>query len=236
MSKIPDEIPPERAADYLLAEGFQRAGEQRAAEMRAGGRRWRRPPAVRRGVVAAFVVLLIGGGAATATKVFVFDDAPTSSDPRPPRVLRHAPADRSLGDTRAADPVERIPWGLRVYKSVGGQTCLLAGRVVQGRLGRVTDGRFHELPADAPGFCNGSDHHLMLTERSYGAADGDRTAIYGLADRFVLDLSLAVGGKVLDLPIADDGTFLLVFRGARALRGGRLHVRTARGEQTRRVG
>jgi hypothetical protein len=68
-----------------------------------------------------------------------------------------------------ADPDGGPPWGLRYWETDRKFACLQVGRVYDGKLGQITDGKvFHELPigaaADGLGGCfvlDGSDHAFV---------------------------------------------------------------------------
>ncbi|MDX6726485.1 MAG: hypothetical protein QOK49_1290 [Baekduia sp.] len=232
-------IPPEHEAARSLEESFRRLGEERAAEGRRE-RRARRGPRgwpVGRSVAVAAVGLLAASAVAAGTKVFVADEGPLKGDSRPGAAVQRAPGDRRLALAVARDPAEREPWGLRVYTSKQGRSCLLVGRIVGGRLGRLQSGRFAELPSDAAGSCGDlTRDHVMIVAQSYPLMAGGRTVLFGLADRTIqrLDL-LAADGTPRRVPIAADGTYALALSGADALRGMRLRIAGTRGVTTRRL-
>jgi hypothetical protein len=104
--------------------------------------------------VAAAAVLVTGAVAAGAALLPL--GSPVRGPDRadvPPR-LAPAPGSAVLTPIRVADPYGGDPWGLRVARSAGGGTCVAAGRVRDGRLGRIgADGQFHELPMVGTGSC-----------------------------------------------------------------------------------
>jgi hypothetical protein len=235
-------VPPERPAARALEESFRRLGDERVAALepepdRVPGRRRRRPRGATRTLVAALTLVLLVAVAATGTKVFLGDGGSVAPEPDLPTRYRQAPADRQLAAARAADPSERIPWGLRVYRGATGTTCAIAGRVVGDRLGDVRDGRFAEIPTGAPGLCGALEHeHVLVTRRRYpsAAVPGGRTVLYGVVDRTVRSLQIAGGRRAV--PIAADGTFIVVAGGVAAFRGERLVVRDATGRHVQPLG
>jgi hypothetical protein len=228
---------PEYKATRALEQSFRQLGKDRAVEMRTERRRHHRRLALR-AVATGVGVLVVGGGVAVGTKVFVQDDGSVGAGQRPPERVQRVPADRRLAEATAADPVERAPWGVRVYQSVQGTTCVVAGRVVGGRLGVLQSGRFKELASDAPGSCaNLIEDHLVATVRNYGAVSGGaRTVLFGVGDRTVQHVVIDRGGRSTDVPIAADGTFVLAFEGDHVLRSANLRVTSTAGTTVHRLG
>jgi hypothetical protein len=213
-------------------------GEERAAEMAASRRRHRRVGAVGPAVGAGLAFLVVGGGLAIGTKVFTADNGSVGAGPRPPERVQRAPGDRRLAQASVVDPTETSAhWGLRLYTSAQGKTCVLAGRVVAGRLGIVQSGKFTELRANAPGQCvDLSPSHLIATTRSYAARNGARSLFYGVGDRTVTALAVGRAGRFTNVPIAADGSFILVRPGVQAFRGMQLRVRRTGGTSVRQIG
>jgi hypothetical protein len=225
-------IPPENEAARSLEQSFRRLGELRARD----GRRKRGPAPVGRGMLIAVAVLLALSAVAAGTKVFVADGGSVSPEHRL-RDLRRSPADRHLAQASRPDPVERGRWGLRLYTNTTGDACVVVGRVIAGRLGLVQNGRFSELPATAPGVCTDLRHlHVLATVRWIGATSGGRTLLYGIADRTIRGLSVVANGASSPIPIAADGSFIMVLKGSNALRRAQLRVVGNDGTSVRAIG
>lgn len=225
---------PEYEATRALGEQFRLLGKERKQAMEAERKRERKR---RRWTVfgsTGLVILVAGGTGAVATKVFVGDGGTVAVDRSAPVAeLKRAPGDRRLAAAAAPDPKEDARWGLRLYTSVGGETCVVAGRVVGGRLGLLQNGQFAELPADAPGACGdltAGGEHVFGTWRTYGTVSGARTVLYGATDRTVTALAFGRPGKFTDIPIARDGTFIVVLPGVFALRGQQFRVSSGAGD------
>jgi hypothetical protein len=188
-------------------------------------------------LVATALLLLISAGAA-GTRVFVSDGGSVGSEPRPPSALERSPGDRRLAQARSADPVEGLPWGVRLYTSAAGQSCVVLGRLAKGHLGIVQGGRFSDLPSDAPGVCNDLERlHVLATIRSYGNVTGGRTVLYGVVDRTIRSLTMVTStAEARLIPIAADGTFITVLIGVNRLRHARLRVQGLRGSSERLLG
>jgi hypothetical protein len=226
---IPDG--PEWDATRELGEQLRAAGVQEKADMDGARRQRRRRRTAALGTT-GLVILVAGGTTAVGTKVFEGDGGSVSVDQQGPPELKRVPADRRLAAAQAADPAESAPWGLRLYTGVGSKTCVVVGRVVRGRLGVLQSARFTELPANAPGACGDltrSGDHVFATWRTYGAASGSRTILYGAADRTIQALSFGRDGNFASIPIARDGTFIVVLSGTDTLRGRELRVRSGNG-------
>lgn len=134
----------------------------------------------------------------------------------PPRTKVWRPVfDPLLAQAHARDPGGATVWGLRAFINAG-RRCVVLGRVEGGRVGRRADGRFEELSAGAPPACLRRGQDTMLLVRKYGSTTGRRTLVYGVAAR---DVRVAIGRRPpgRELPVADDGTFVLAVAGADAL-------------------
>jgi hypothetical protein len=229
----PDEEPPTRLTGAFgsLEDTFREAGARREAEReavagrsgarrspgRGFSRRWVGPVI---GALTAFGA--VGAGIAISTDVFTADGGSARPGPKPPVETRHAPGDAYRGNAVAVDPQRPgVRWGVGVYPSRDHrQTCIAAGRVRGEGLGVELDGRFTGLSRDVPGYCDNADHrHAIFTTRSYFKPTGDRTLLYGYADRTVKSIRLGPPGALKEMEIASDGTFIVVADGPNALRG-----------------
>lgn len=230
-------IPPEHTAAKSLENAFRVLGEERA-RARPGRRR---PFPSTRVALAAATSVLVAAGVATGTKVFTGEGDAVDSDPTGlTGRIQPSLGYRRLAEARATDPGDAEPWGLRMFTSAKGETCLTLGRVVGGRLGVLADGQFQELPARAGGMCAPLDaHHIVMAVRDYYAASRDRhrTVLYGAADRTVRTVDVvSTQGRTTPVPIAADGTFIVVRGGDRPFHLARLVVDGAGGRRVRPLG
>jgi hypothetical protein len=221
-------IPPDRRSTHELYEQFRAAGERKAKADRALRRRawFAHVPGPALGAVLAFLV--VGGGVAVGTKVFTADDdAPLKGEPRQSTSLQPAANDRRLAQAVVADPkVAGARWAMLVYPDGTGATCATAGRLIDGRVGRVVGGRFRAYPDHVSGAaCSDvSADHATVTERYYSIADERRTLLFGVVDRTVTGLSVEHEGTETPVAIAADGTYLAVGSGDGAFAGQRLKI------------
>jgi hypothetical protein len=233
-------IPSEHTAAKSLENAFRVLGEERARS-RPGRRR---PVAPARVVLATLTSVLVVGGVATATKVFTGDGDAVRSDDRGltgvEGRVKPALGYRQLAQARAPDPTEPQPWGLRLSKSANGFTCVTLGRVVGNRLGVLQDGQFNELPARSGGMCASLDgDHVVMAVRDYSAASPGRrrSVVYGAVDRTVRAIHvLSVQGATTPVPIAPDGSFLVVRGGQQPFHRARLVVDGSAGRRVRPLG
>jgi hypothetical protein len=208
-------------------------GERQSGTLRSPGRGFRRRwlgPVL--GAITGFGV--VGAGVAISTDVFTADGGSAHLDPKPPSETRHAPGDAYRGDAVAVDPQRpAVRWGVGVYPGRHDRrTCVIAGRVRGEGLGVEQDGRFTGLSRDVPGYCDYVDgRHTIFTTRSYFKAAGDRTLLYGYADRTVRSMRLGLPGALKELDIASDGTFIVVAEGPYALRGQQLLIAGTAGNE-----
>jgi len=125
----------------------------RAARAQAKLRRRRWSVTSARGLVIAFAALLVvaGGGIAANTLLFGADEHRT----QPVDIFGDAPepGTAKLLAVRTPDPDGGPAWGMRMYRTDLGRTCVQVGRVNAGELGVVgsdgafhDDGRFHRIP------------------------------------------------------------------------------------------
>ena len=233
-------IPPEHTAAKSLENAFRVLGEERARN-RPGRRR--AFPTIRV-VVAALTSVLVVGGVATGTKVFTGDGDAVRPDDRGLTGVegRVKPAldYRQLALARARDPTDPQPWGLRLFKSARGYTCVTLGRIVGGRLGVLRNGQFKELPARSGGMCASLDgDHVVMAVRDYYATSRGRhrNVVYGAVDRTVRTVHVvSAQGRTMPVPIAADGTFLVVRAGDRPFHLARLVIDGSGGRRVRPLG
>lgn len=231
MSKIPSE----HEAARSLEESFRRLGAQRADNGRT-----RRSNPVGRLLVVGVTFLLAATAVAAGTKVFVADGGSVGPEHTLRPDIRRSPADRRLSQARASDPSGGAPWGTRLYTNSQGNSCVVAGRVVRSQLGVLQSGRFTELPSSAPGVCNDlARGHVLVTIRNYGdpAVPGGRTVLYGIADRTIRSLEVVTSaGMRVPVPIAPDGTYMVVLARPSRLRLAHLDVVGEHGRSVRALG
>jgi hypothetical protein len=126
----------------------------RAARVQAKRRRRRWGRVSTRGLIVALAALLVvaGGSIAAGNLLFGADEHETqpAGSFGADTVL---PGSTKLLAVRTEDPDGGPPWGLRLYKTESGSTCVQVGRVNAGQLGIVgsdgafdDDGRFHRIP------------------------------------------------------------------------------------------
>jgi hypothetical protein len=231
MSKIPRE----HHAARDLEKAFRRIGEERAERLDTA----RRSRPFGRVLLGGLTVVALSAAAATGTKVFLADGGSLKPAPIVPERLKQAPSNRRLAQARTPDPAGPIPWGVRAYTGSKGDSCILVGRLVGVRLGLVQDGRFIEYPYRATGMCDDLPRkHVLATVRNYGDASirGGRSVLYGVTDRTIESLAVRTRTGLYRLPIAADGTFIMVFSGANRLRHAGLRITTARGTSFRGLG
>lgn len=208
MTRIPDE--------HEAARALQREFERLARE-RAPARAARR---VRGSLVVALGALLAATAVAVGASGLLEDDpAPTDPRPLPPSAERE-PADVRLAVVRVPDPAGGLPWGVRLYTSRLGTPCVFPGQLRGERLGAVRRGRFVPYPDRVGGACaSRPGQHLVVAMRRTAEPDVGRAILYGVADRTVSSIALESAGGSRRVPIAPDGVFLHVARGAGAFRG-----------------
>jgi hypothetical protein len=219
------DIPPERRSTNELYEQFRDAGERKARLDRKVRRRARlqQIPGPVLGAVLAF--LLVGGGVAIGPEVFTSDTGATLTGRGGSGEVRQAPADRRLARAAVTDPrVAGARWGLLIYQDTQGQTCAAPGRLVGGEVGIVQGGRFSAYAQSPPGAQCGrpTQSSLLAWVRYYRIAEQKRSLLYGVADRTVTDLRII--GASTPVPIAPDGSFLVVGVGDHAFHGSTLRV------------
>lgn len=235
-------IPPEHTAARALEDSFRALGQERKRARADVRQPWRQVSRrLPRAAVAALTGLMLVAVAATGTKVFVGDGGELPTDAAGVQArLAPAPAHRRLAQASARDPLDHRAWGVRTFQNARGETCLALGRVVGKRLGAVRIGQFKELPARTSGVCGPLDRqHLVMTSRVYfdSAIDGGRTVLYGIVDRSITKLGLrSASGRGTVVPIAPDGTFVVVRTDTAAFAHDRLVAEGSAGRQVRSFG
>jgi hypothetical protein len=196
MSRLPD-------LERLLLAAAERIDAQAstATPDRWRVRRWRR-----RGtpLLVGIVGLAVAGGAIAAATGFL-----DSGDPVPPAPKRQQPKPMNgtkgftLAGVRAPDPDGGPQWAIGTYEAVSAVTCVVVGRVQNGRLGVIgrdgvfgNDGRFHELApaAQSSSVCSGraKDGAFIILSSvppipASGYTGPPGTAIGGCRERVDLD-------------------------------------------------
>jgi hypothetical protein len=231
-------IPPEHTAARALEDSFRTLGEQRMHARRPRRRTSRYVPRV---AVVSLTTLMLVAVAATGTKVFLGDGGTIDADPAGLEGrVDPSPSYRQLALASAPDPVERQAWGLRLFKSANGDTCLTLGRVVGNRLGVVRQGQFQEFPTRTAGMCAPlEERHIVMATRDFtdSAIAGSRGVLFGMVDRTVTRLELrAANGSWSPLPVKADGTFVVVRPGWKAFRQTQLGVEGSTGNRTIALG
>jgi hypothetical protein len=216
-------IPEEHRAARDLYDSFAALGEQEAARRASasrGGwwRRWR----MRRAFGVVPVALLTLVAAAGAGRVLFDDDAVLPGDRGAPSETRRAERDAALAAVRAADPDGGLPWGIRLYTSANGGRCAIPGRVRGQALGVMRRGQFLPMAADDPGTCGSAGAHMLIA-RVENAEAPARSILFGFVDRSVRAMSIVGGGRRRTVPVAADGSFLVVTK--RRI-GGQLRLHT----------
>jgi hypothetical protein len=229
-------IPPEHTAAKALEHAFRALGEERA---RARGAAPRRRAARIAG--AAAVSVLAVAGAATGTRVFTGDGGEIRSDsPGAGDRVEPEPGYRQLAQASAADPVQEQRWGLRTFRSARGETCIVDGRVVGGRLGVVRGGQFKEFSARTPATGCGplERDHVVVGTDNYVDRDikGGRTLLFGVVDRTITAVTVRLGDDATPVGVAADGSFIAVHRGVDAFRGAQLVFEGPGGHRTQPLG
>lgn len=211
-----DRIPPEHPAAKSLEHAFRSLGAERARERRRdrSGRLWRI-------AVATLTPVLAVAAVATGTKVFTGDGGelrPDRAGTRDPSGRDDfSPSERPLAMASARDPAGGPRWGVRVYRSPSGRTCVSVGQIVRGRLGFVRSGQFKELPSGFASLCGRMTETHFLAARREAAADHSNV-LFGVVDRTVhrLHVLRSATGRTWEVTIADDGTFVVPRRGRMA--------------------
>lgn len=164
---------------------------------------------MRRLAIALFLLLAIGAGVAAASIVM-----PAGSDTAGEPASVAPDGGPVYLDGEAEDPRGGPRWTTRMYSSKSGHSCTQAGRVLDGRFGRLdADGSFTQLPVAAAGTCTPpeSDSLVVVVNRYYGPeAGGGRTVVFGTADRTVATLELQTPSEAVAVQRGERGGFVAV--------------------------
>jgi hypothetical protein len=152
----------------LLGDRLGDAAAREIAAEKEGRRRFRFNPFL----LAAILAALVGAGTVTATGVFTGTGDPVQGDKEgtaQPGVLT---------DSAAADPGGGLPWALRVFVDDRGRECIQLGRLRDGALGMVMNGRFHRFEGEPNGSCGGprEEGYTAIVDQRPAPA---RTIVYG---------------------------------------------------------
>jgi hypothetical protein len=226
MTKIPEE----HKAARELYDAFVTLGRERA-QLQDGSKRPRRRRSGRR-LVLILTIAILAPAAAAGAYVLLGSPALVPDEPQLPPDVRRAPADRALAAARAADPAGGLPWAMRLYPSADGGRCALIGELKGGALGVFRQGRFHTFAPDAPGACAPSGQRRLIAAQGSGIAPNHRSVLFGFVDRSVTSIRIVDGGRETPVPIAPDGSYIVVT--ARTFTG-TLVLKTDRGDVRRRL-
>lgn len=170
------------------------------------------PPGRRRRRVALGAVVAVGALASVAGATKLIGVGEPVKDRRPlPRDARPAtPADVTSTVTEPSG----VTWGVRLYTSAAGQRCVLGGRVRDGRLGLMVQGRFRPLAAANVGACG----RLLGFGAVYAVQHPDddlrRSLVIGRVDpaRFAaVRVRIRPTGEIRRVRTDRQGGFLLVY-------------------------
>jgi hypothetical protein len=151
-----------------LEEGLRRAADARETRGGVRGRLSSRVVAL----AAAVTVGVAGVAAAAGGLLPLGDDAPDQASPSVAHVGDLAAGTAKLLDVSVDDPDGGLRWGLRVYQTSAGATCLQPGRVQDSVMGVIgDDGRFHPQSPQVHS-CQGGGTPEGLSGRSVLLADG----------------------------------------------------------------
>lgn len=229
MSRIPDD----HWASKDLERQFEALGRERASQRPRRVRAWRS----RHPLFAAVVVAGLCAGTAAGGVAVISDGRSVETDSKIPSDVARAPEDRRLSKLRVPDPgASTLPWGVRMYSTTKGTSCVVVGQVRDGRLGLLEGRTFRAFPVATPGSCGsvGGDQRVVA-ERQQKTSRGDRSLLYGLVGRDVRSLTLRTKGAVKPIEIAPDGAFLVVRVGPGAFAGDVLVTRSDSGSESLRL-
>jgi hypothetical protein len=188
-----------------------REAARRDIEARPRRRRSRR----RIGGLAAVLVVAAGGAAATAA------DLNSTGKPLPKPKLgstRYQPAPGASLQLAVRADDKPLAWGVKVFKSNNGQTCVIAGQINGIALGLLEGGKFHPYPKVPHGSC-GRPRKLRTPVTLETYQGQGRTIIYGIAGTGAKHVTALVDGQPRTAPVGDSETFLFVFKGESAVVG-----------------
>lgn len=169
---------------------------------------WKAPIAV----VASTVVL---AGSAAAGVSLLQSGEPIAPAPRGDVPAAQEPLRGEAGIIGAttADPDGGMPWGVKTFRSTGGDHCFVVGQVFNSKVGRLQNGTFRELPLRGPAACSalgGQVPIAMITD--YFPAE-DRTVVYGKTGPTVSRLDLDDGHTRRIVDVGPNTTYLTVYEG-----------------------
>lgn len=158
------------------------------------------------------LLLAAAGGVAAASAL-----TPASTDAISPNQEAVAVSGSDRIGATMRDPKSGPEWAVRSYVGAQGRSCLIAARVDGQQFGPLVDGRIQDLPIDGSGSCDNLDvdRVQLIVDRFAATADtGERTVIFGKAASDITALELVTLGNGQAIPLAGDGTFLVVSDGA----------------------
>lgn len=210
---MPGSMPPafDRFGDQLEDAARRRIEAERRAE---GRRRASRRRKVALGTLAA--VCVPAAAIAGATALFDRPARPLPAERDVPSQAAPAADPALVAASAVPDPDGGLPWALRVFSNPAGEQCVVVGRLRNGLLGQMREGRFRPLPMNMTGVCGDVAAEGVLyavTRRSQPTA---RTVIYGLSSA-PTPIAVRLGDDRRSVRPGALGTFVIVFRGIRDL-------------------
>ena len=201
--------PTTTAREELRAQLLAAARREEAKPEAVAKRRRRRRQ--RRGLGLGVAVLLGGAVAATATDLISTGEPVRDSGFSGEQYRPVAGAPDLVA--QAKDPENATLWGVGVYESANGQSCVIAGQVRGRQLGTIRDDKFHPYREDSRGACGKLGRRPMVVDTLNVGGAAPRTIIFGRArpgEPYVLVNS---GGKPRREATARGGGFILVYEG-----------------------
>lgn len=183
--------------------GLERFGAELTAAAHRQGTTRRHGASRRMGLAVAACCLVVA--AAVGAGILIGGD-----DSRDAVRATADPAHRAPIVVTAPDPDGSLPWAARIYTSADGSECIVAGRLKDGRLGRLVRGVFRPLSREALAMCGQLEPRRFFYTAVRVDGDADRSLLYGRAGDDVKALSIAAAGKG-DVRVGPGGAFLVVF-------------------------
>lgn len=183
--------------------GLERFGAELAAAARRQGAMRRRRASRRLGLAVAASCLVVAVAVGVGFLI-------GHESPRDPARAVADPAHRAPIAVTAPDPDGSLGWAARIYTTADGSECIVAGRLKDGRLGRLVRGVFRPLPREELAMCGQLEPRRFFYTTVRAAGEPSRSLLYGRAGDDIKALSVAVGGK-RDVRIGPGGAFLVVF-------------------------